>query len=106
MSEFFALNSRYRTVPLRSRVAEDGSVETFVGRRVIPEVDRYKPLTQHRLSGVERIDRIAADHFGDPELYWRICDANGDQDPAEAASPDGRVLVIPMPLEVADRGQS
>lgn len=106
MTDQFPPNSRYRGVPIRTRIAENGNVEAFVGRRIIPDMDRYAPLARHKLFGLERIDRIAADYYGDPELYWRICDANGDEDPGQAAGPDGRVLVIPMPLEVSDRGQS
>ena len=105
MSDVFPPNSRYRGVPLRTRIGDDGTVETFTGRRIIPELDRYMALAHHKLSESERIDRVAAEYFGDAELYWRICDANGDQDPAEAAEPAGRMLLIPMPLEVADRGK-
>jgi hypothetical protein len=106
MSDAFPLNSRYRTVDLRTRLAPDGSTQTFVGRRIIPDLDRFKPIARHKLSGDERIDRIADEYFGDAELYWRICDANGDQDPGNAALPDGRILMIPIPLEVSDSGQS
>jgi hypothetical protein len=106
MSDIFPLNSRYRDVPLRTRTLPDGTVETFVGRRIIPAVERYKPLGRHKVKGGERIDGIAAEAFGDAEQYWRICDANGDEDPADAASPDGRLLVIPLPLELSDRGDA
>lgn len=104
MSDFFPLNSRYRNVPLRTRTAPDGTVEAFVGRRIIPGLERYTPIARHKLAGDERIDRVSGEYFGDPELYWRICDANGDEDPALAASPEGRVITIPMPLEVSDNG--
>lgn len=106
MSDVFPPNSRYRDVPLRTRTLADGTVETYVGRRIIPAMERYQPLDRRRLRGGDRIDRIAADSFGDPEQYWRICDANGDQDPAQAAAPEGRLLLIPLPLEMADRGDA
>jgi len=106
MSNGFAFNSRYRDVKLRVRIATDGSVETYVGRRIIPALDRYAVLGRHKVAGDDRIDRIAAEAFGDPEQYWRICDANGDSDPGAAAGPDGRLLVIPLPLEISDHGES
>jgi hypothetical protein len=106
VSDYFALNSRYRGVPLRTRVAADGTVETYVGRRIIPAMERYGVLARRKLVDDDRIDRIAADAFGDPEQYWKICDANGDQDPALAAGPAGRLLVIPLPLEIKDNGDS
>jgi hypothetical protein len=106
MSDDFAFNSRYRGVPLRTRMAPDGTVETYVGRRIIPAVERYAALGRHKVIADDRIDRIAAEAFGDPEQYWKICDANGDADPAEAAEPDGRLLVIPLPLEISDHGDA
>lgn len=106
MSDEFSFNSRYRNVPLRTRTAPDGSVETFVGRRIIPAAERYGVIARHKVTGGDRIDRIAAEAFGDPEQYWKICDANCDPDPALAAAPDGRLLVIPLPLEVSDRGDA
>jgi hypothetical protein len=102
MSDDFAFNSRYRGVPLRTRTAPDGTVETYVGRRIIPAMERYSALSRHKVTGGDRIDRIAAEAFGDSEQYWKICDANGDSDPALAAEPVGRLLVIPLPLEISD----
>ena len=106
MSEFFPPNSRYYAVPLRKRVSADGTAETFVGRRIIPAIERYRVLDRHRTMGDDRIDNVAAASFGDPELYWRICDANGDAEPAEATKPVGRLLDIPLPLEIADDGNA
>lgn len=106
MSDDFAFNSRYRGVKLRVRIAPDGSLETYVARRIIPAVERYAALGRHRVVGGDRIDRIAAEAFGDPEQYWRICDANGDSDPGRAAEPEGRLLIIPLPLEISDHGDS
>lgn len=106
MTDMFAPNSRYRGLPLRSIAAADGTQIEFVGRRIIPALSRYRALTQHRASGDERIDSVAAEVFGDPELYWRICDANGDADPGAAATHPGRLIVIPLPLEIADDGDA
>jgi hypothetical protein len=46
----------------------------------------------------DRLDRVAADAFGDPEQSWRICDANAALDPDELVSEVGRRLVIPQPV--------
>lgn len=105
MNDEFAANSRYRGVPLRQRTLPDGRVETFVGRRIIPATERYVPLARRRVDGEERIDALAAEAYGDAEQYWKICDANGDADPATAAQPEGRRLIIPLPLEIADHGK-
>lgn len=106
MTDIYPPNSRYRGLPIRTIKRPDGTEVEFVGRRIIPALSRYRALTHYRTAGDERIDMIAADGFGDPELYWRICDANGDADPADAASPAGRLVAIPLPLEIADDGDA
>lgn len=106
MSDAFPPNSRYRGVPLRTRIAADGREETFVGRRIIPAMERYRALDRYRAGSADRVDNVAAAAYGDPELYWRICDANGEAEPADATAPEGRLLVIPLPLEMADDGDA
>jgi hypothetical protein len=106
MTDPFTPNSRYYNLPLRTRTTKDGTTQTFVGRRIIPAVERYRPLDRHRTIDRDRIDNVAAAAFGDPEQYWRICDANGDAEPAQATQPVGRLVVIPLPLEMADDGES
>lgn len=102
----FPRNSRYFAVAIRQRVAADGAVETFVGRRIIPATARYRALDHYRTQTNDRIDGVANRFYGDPEQYWRICDANGEAEPARVTEPDGRLLLIPMPLEIADDGES
>lgn len=106
MTAPFAPNSRYYNVRLRTRTAADGTVETFVARRIIPAMERYRALDRHRIIENDRIDGVSAEAFGDPEQYWRICDANGEAEPAEATRTLGRLLLIPLPLEIADNGDS
>jgi hypothetical protein len=106
MSEPFGPSSRYRDVPLRTRKRPDGTDLTFVGRRIIAGMDRYRILDRYRSDGETRIDAVAATAFGDPLLYWRICDANGEAEPALATQPAGRLLVIPIPLELGGDGDT
>lgn len=102
----FPPNSRYYMTPERTRTLPDGTVQTFTGRRIIPATERFVAMDRLRLTGAERIDMIANLAYGDPELYWRICDANGDQDPARATDTPGRLLILPLPLEVASDGNA
>ncbi len=101
----FAPGSRYYGAAIRSHVGPDGVSRAFVGRRIIPATTRYVPLDRHRSDALERIDAVAARFYGDPLQYWRICDANGDADPATATA-EGRILTIPLPLEVSSRGDA
>jgi hypothetical protein len=97
-------NSRYRGIEQRVAVSPAGEETVFLGRRIIPDRARYVPLDRHRTLEGDRIDQVAAGAYGDPLLYWRICDANGDDDTLAACLPVGRLLIVPQPLEIASHG--
>ena len=48
----------------------------------------------------ERPDMVAAAAFGDPELFWRLCDANREVRPAALTETVGRVLRITLPQDI------
>jgi len=98
------LNSRYRMVAERRTTLPSGEEVAFIGRRIIPDLDRFKPLDRHRVVEGDRIDQVSAGGYGDPLLYWRIVDASGEADPFAACRPVGRTLVIPLPIEVSGDG--
>jgi hypothetical protein len=106
MTELFGPNSRYRDVPLRTRKRPDGTDASFVGRRIVPGLERYSALDRVAADGQTRIDVVSTGAFGDPLLYWRICDANGEAEPANATRTAGRLLLIPMPLEISGDGNA
>lgn len=105
MAEFTA-NSRYAGLVLRTRTAADGTVETFLPRRIVPAPGRFTAFGIRRLTGSERIDDVAAEAYGDPELYWRIADALPLEDPADLLGQEGRRVPLPLPLEVSDNGDA
>jgi nucleoid-associated protein YgaU len=49
---------------------------------------------EHRVVAGERLDQLAYRYYGDPLLYWLICDANDTIFPEELMVP-GKVLRIP-----------
>ncbi len=49
---------------------------------------------QHLVAGHERLDTLAQRYYGDPLLFWLICDANETVFPDDLMVP-GRVLRIP-----------
>ncbi len=55
----------------------------YVLRRFIPQQRDIAVLLEHIVQSGERPDLLAAGHFGDAELYWRIADANAVIDPFE-----------------------
>ena len=100
----FPASSRYYAQPQLSRSRADGTVETYLARRILPTTTRFVAMDHLRLTGAERPDTLAFDTYGDPFLWWRIVDASGDADPATLTRPEGRLVMIPLPLEIADNG--
>ena len=45
----------------------------------------------------DRLDLITARTLGDPEQFWRVCDANDAMDPRELTAETGRALRVPVP---------
>ena len=45
----------------------------------------------------DRLDNLAATYLGDPELFWRIADANNAMRAAELTDEIGRALRITLP---------
>jgi hypothetical protein len=99
-------NSRYFGTTDRFYTAPSGETVAYIARRIIPELDRYQVLDRHRAVASERVDQVADGFYGDPEQYWRICDANGVERPSTTLQPVGRLLVVPLPLELTGRGNS
>src|SRR4051812_29250926 len=80
----FAPTSRYHGVPTArfSRGPGDDGV-TYVLRRFIPQRRDIAIVAEHMVVSGERPELLAAQTLGDPELYWRIADANSVTDPFE-----------------------
>ena len=100
----FPPTSRYYGLPVVSRTLDDGTVEVYLARRILPEPGRHVPIEHRRLGGAERPDTLAYDAYGDPALWWRIIDASGEADPAALTGAEGRLVIIPLPLEITDHG--
>jgi hypothetical protein len=94
----FAANSRYYSVVLGcyARDANDPGI-TYVLRRFIPQQRDIPVAGEHIVHGGERPDLLGAQAFGDPELYWRIADANAVTDPFALTDTLGARIAIPTP---------
>jgi hypothetical protein len=93
----FPPGSRYHGVPLGQRTRPDGPPIAFVRRRIVPPQDRFVTLRLHTVAEGDRLDNLAAVHLGDPQQYWRLCDANGAMRPDELIETVGRALRITLP---------
>jgi hypothetical protein len=93
----FPSTSRYADVPIAVLALPDGRAVAYLRRRFVPPPERFALLTEHVVGDGERLDTIAAQHLGDPEQFWRICDANNAIEPEELIRDVGRVLRITLP---------
>lgn len=94
----FAQNSRYHAVPLGRHVrGPDDPGVPYVLRRFIQPRRDIAVAAEHIVASDERPELLAARMLGDPELYWRIADANAVIDPFELTDELGQRLSIPLP---------
>jgi hypothetical protein len=96
----FAQTSRYIGIPTATLTAPDGSTISYVGRRFLPQPGQLAQVQQHIVKQGERLDVIAAQYLGDPQQFWRICDANGAMRPEDLTATAGRVLRIALPAGI------
>ena len=93
----FDKTSRYSRVPDVTMKTPEGMQITYKARRMLPQGDTMRTITNVTLKGEERLDLVAARTLGSPEAFWRICDANDAMNPFDLADQPGQVLRIPMP---------
>ena len=72
----------------------------FLKRRFCPRPERFALLYEVRVVEGDRRDLLAARYAGDPELWWRLADANGIVDPRDLTDPIGRTVRITLPQDV------
>ncbi|CAD5367077.1 conserved hypothetical protein [Rubrivivax sp. A210] len=97
----FPANSRYAGIGTRTLTAADGSTVVFLQRRFVPDPQSLALLHEHVVSHGERLDNISARYLGDPEQFWRLCDANAALRPDALTDQPGRRLRITLPAGVA-----
>jgi hypothetical protein len=93
----FRSTSRYANQPTSTWVDVEGRVRPYVLLREVPPpptpsgADPVHVVVDH-----DRLDRISWKQLGDPELFWRVCDANGALAPEELVAVVGRRLIVPL----------
>jgi nucleoid-associated protein YgaU len=88
--------SRYNGLEL-AKIEYGGETLVYVRRRFLPQPEIFSAIGEHVVTQGERLDQIAAQAIGDPELFWRIGDANRAMRPEELTGTVGRRLVITLP---------
>lgn len=89
--------SRYASTPIATLRTPTGRTISYVRRRFLPRGADLPLLAEVSVQEAERIDGFAYRTLGDPQAYWRICDANDAMNPAELVEDAGRRLRVPVP---------
>jgi hypothetical protein len=97
VSTVFPVTSRYHGVETATLERADGETIVYLRRRFVPPPERFELLQEHVVTGGERLDNITSQYLGDPEAFWRICDANNAMRPDELTEAIGRRLRITLP---------
>jgi hypothetical protein len=93
----FPPNSRYHGAEVATLQRPDGSTIVYLRRRFVPPAARFQLLMEHTVSAGDRLDNLAAQYLGDPELFWRLCDANNAMHPEELTDTAGRRIRVTLP---------
>jgi nucleoid-associated protein YgaU len=93
----FDPTSRYYSLEQARYVIPGGKTVTYVRRRFLPPGENMPLLVEVTVVQGDRLDLIAARTLGDPEQFWRICDANNAMDPLELMAQPGTKLRVPIP---------
>ena len=88
--------SRYHGVGTARLVTTAGKTVVYLRRRFVPPPERFAVLTEHVVAQGERLDNVTFKYLGDPEQFWRICDANGAMRPDDLVEV-GSVIRITLP---------
>jgi hypothetical protein len=96
----FPPNSRYVAIPTATIRGPDGRIVVYLRRRFVPSPEGLALLEEHIVAQGERLDGIAAEALGDPEMFWRLCDANRAMRPDDLTQRVGRRLRVTLPESI------
>ena len=92
----FEPTSRYYNIETATLQTAEGRLVAYKRRRFPPRGEALRLLVEVTVADEDRLDSIAARTIGDPEQFWRICDANNALDPFDLEEL-GRTLRVPIP---------
>ena len=93
----FDTTSRYASLETASYTAAEGQTIPYKRRRFLPRGASLQLLTEVTTSQDDRLDLITARTLGDPEQFWRVCDANDAMNPFDLVAEPGLRLKVPVP---------
>lgn len=93
----FPPTSRYHGIDMATIETSDGKTVIYLRRRIVPPPERFTLLQEHTVVQGDRVDNLANQYVGDPEQFWRMCDANNVLRPEELTETIGRQIRITLP---------
>lgn len=93
----FEYTSRYYALETATHTTPDGRVIAYKRRRFLPQGREMPLLVEVTVTQGDRLDLVAARTLGDPEQFWRVCDANDAMNPADLEAEPGRTVRVPVP---------
>lgn len=93
----FEFTSRYANLETIRRQASDGRTIAYKRRRFLPPGKEMPLLVEITVEEGQRLDQITHRTLGDPEQYWRLCDANDAMHPADLVARPGQKIRLPIP---------
>ena len=100
-TSLFPVTSRYHGIEPATLETPDGRVIVYLRRRFVPPAERFTLLQEHTVVQGDRLDNLTARYLGDPEQFWRLCDANGVMRPEELTEVVGFRVRITLPEGMA-----
>jgi hypothetical protein len=97
----FPPNSRYHGAAVAQTTTTDGRTIAYLQRRIVPQPSEFTVIQEHSVVQGDRLDNVTAKYLGDPEQFWRICDANGAIRPDELTETIGDTINITLPQGLA-----
>lgn len=94
-------DSRYASAAQLTYTAPDGEQLTYLTPRLLPWPESFSPVLTHRVTDSDRLDLLAWKNLGNPQLSWRIADANRAMHPGALPGAPGDTLVVPVAGSIA-----
>ncbi len=91
----FEPTSRYYNIDTAIYKDEDWHHFAYKRRRFLPQGQTLPVLAEVAVQDADRLDLIAARMLGDPEQYWRVCDANNAMNPFDLLAEP--IIRVPIP---------
>ena len=96
----FPDNSRYHSIEITTLEQSGQETVAYLKRRFVPSRERFSIIQEHTVVEGDRVDNLSAQYLGDPELYWRLCDANGVMRPDDLTETAGAKVAITLPADI------